>query len=44
MSPAGTAAYDGLIPGASLPPLVERAVYLARRQGFANSCRWSSTT
>ena len=39
MSPEGTAAYDGLIPGANLPPLVERAVDLARRQGFANSCR-----
>ena len=36
MSPQGTAAYDGL---ADLPPLVERAVYLARRLGFANSCR-----
>jgi hypothetical protein len=39
MSSEGTAAYDGLIPGANLPPLVERAVDLARRQGFANSCR-----
>jgi predicted O-methyltransferase YrrM len=36
MSPQGTAAYDGLT---SLPPLVERAVGLARRLGFANSCR-----
>jgi predicted O-methyltransferase YrrM len=36
MSPQGTAAYDGLT---DLPPLVERAVGLARRQGFANSCR-----
>ena len=36
MSPLGTAAYDGL---ADLPPLVERAVDLARRLGFANSCR-----
>jgi predicted O-methyltransferase YrrM len=36
MSPQGTAAYDGLT---DLPPLVERAVDLARRQGFANSCR-----
>jgi predicted O-methyltransferase YrrM len=36
MSPHGTAAYDGLT---DLPPLVERAVGLARRLGFANSCR-----
>ena len=36
MSPQGTAAYDGLT---DLPPLVERAVGLARRLGFANSCR-----
>jgi predicted O-methyltransferase YrrM len=36
MSPEGTAAYDGL---KGLPPLVERAVGLARRRGFANSCR-----
>ena len=36
MSPTGTAAYDGLT---DLPPLVERAVGLARRQGFPNSCR-----
>ena len=36
MSPLGTAAYDGLT---DLPPLVERAVDLARRLGFANSCR-----
>jgi predicted O-methyltransferase YrrM len=36
MSPQGTAAYDGLT---GLPPLVERAVGLARRLGFANSCR-----
>jgi len=36
MSPQGTAAYDGLT---YLPPLVERAVGLARRLGFANSCR-----
>ena len=36
MSPCGTAAYDGL---ADLPPLVERAVSLARRLGFPNSCR-----
>ena len=36
MSPEGTAAYDGLT---DLPPLVERAVDLARRLGFANSCR-----
>jgi len=39
MSPQGTAAYDGLIPGTDLPPLVERAVDLARRLGFAHSCR-----
>ena len=36
MSPRGTAACDGLT---DLPPLVERAVGLARRQGFPNSCR-----
>src|SRR5437764_15126065 len=36
MSPQGTAAYDGLT---DLPPLVERVVDLARRLGFANSCR-----
>jgi len=36
MSPQGTAAYDGLT---DLPPLVQRAVVLARREGFANSCR-----
>ena len=36
MSPQGTAAYDGLT---DLPPLVERAVGLARPVGFANSCR-----
>ena len=36
MSPHGTAAYDGL---SDLPPMVERAVGLARRPGFANSCR-----
>ena len=36
MSPQGTAADDGL---RDLPPLVERAVGLARRLGFANSCR-----
>ena len=36
MSPVGTASYDGLT---DLPPLVERAVDLARRLGFANSCR-----
>src|SRR6185312_14196783 len=36
MSPQGTAAYDGLT---DLPPLVGRAVDLARRLGFANSCR-----
>ncbi len=36
MSPNGTAAYDGV---PDLPPLVERAVNLARREGFDNSCR-----
>ena len=36
MSPQGTAAYEGLT---DLPPLVERAVDLARREGFAHSCR-----
>ena len=36
MSPQGTAAYDGLT---DLPPLVERAMAIARREGFANSCR-----
>jgi hypothetical protein len=36
VSPQGTAAYDGLT---DLPPLVERAVAVARREGFANSCR-----
>jgi hypothetical protein len=36
MSPQGTAAYDGLT---DLPPLVQRAVDLARRLGFAYSCR-----
>jgi predicted O-methyltransferase YrrM len=36
VSPIGTAAYDGLT---DLPPLVERAVDLARRLGFGNSCR-----
>jgi len=36
MSPQGTAAYHGLT---DLPPLVERAVSVARRAGFANSCR-----
>jgi predicted O-methyltransferase YrrM len=36
VSPQGTAAYDGLT---DLPPLVERAVDLARRAGFAHSCR-----
>jgi hypothetical protein len=36
VSPQGTAAYDGLT---DLPPLVERAVDLARRLGFASSCR-----
>jgi len=36
VSPHGTAAYDGLT---DLPPMVERAVGLARRLGFANSCR-----
>jgi predicted O-methyltransferase YrrM len=36
MSPLGTACYEGLT---DLPPLVERAVDLARREGFAHSCR-----
>ena len=36
MSPPGTAAYEGLT---DLPPLVQRAVTIARREGFANSCR-----
>jgi predicted O-methyltransferase YrrM len=36
VSPKGTAAYDGVT---ELPPLVERAVRLARREGFENSCR-----
>ena len=36
MSPQGTAAYDGLT---DLPPLVERAVDLARRAGSTFSCR-----
>lgn len=36
MSPRGTAAYDGVT---DLPPLVERAVQVARRAGFGNSCR-----
>jgi hypothetical protein len=36
VSPRGTAAYDGLT---NLPPLVERAVRLARRDGFVYSCR-----
>ncbi len=36
MSPKGTAAYDGV---ADLPPLVERAVSMARQDGFDNSCR-----
>jgi predicted O-methyltransferase YrrM len=36
VSPQGTAAYDGL---PDLPPLVEQAVSIARREGFENSCR-----
>jgi predicted O-methyltransferase YrrM len=36
MSPRGTAAYDGLT---DLPPLVTKAVNLARQEGFENSCR-----
>jgi predicted O-methyltransferase YrrM len=36
VSPTGTAAYDGR---ADLPPLVATAVALARRTGFAYSCR-----
>jgi len=33
MAPHGTAAYNGLT---DLPPLVERAVRMAHREGFAN--------
>lgn len=36
VSPKGTAAYDGVT---DLPPLVERAVSIARQDGFDNSCR-----
>jgi hypothetical protein len=36
VSPQGTHRYEGLT---DLPPLVERAVDLARREGFAHSCR-----
>jgi len=36
VSPNGTAAYDAV---ADLPPLVARAVNLARHEGFAHSCR-----
>jgi predicted O-methyltransferase YrrM len=36
VSPNGTAAYDSV---ADLPPLVERAVNLARQEHFACSCR-----
>jgi hypothetical protein len=36
VSPHGTASYEGLT---DLPSLVERAVDLARREGFAHSCR-----
>jgi predicted O-methyltransferase YrrM len=36
VSPNGTAAYDAV---ANLPPLVARAVNLARHEGFAHSCR-----
>ena len=36
MSPHGTAAYEGLT---DLPPLVQHAVTIAQREGFANSCR-----
>jgi hypothetical protein len=36
VSSLGTPRYEGLT---DLPPLVERAVDLARREGFANSCR-----
>jgi predicted O-methyltransferase YrrM len=36
VSPQGTAAYDGL---RDLPPLVTKAVSIARREGFQNSCR-----
>jgi hypothetical protein len=40
VSPHGTAAYDGL---EDLPPLVERALSLARGEGFGNSCRHPAT-
>lgn len=36
VSPTGTAAYEDLN---DLPPLVTKAVRLARREGFENSCR-----
>ena len=36
MSPNGTACYNSVT---DLPPLVERAVDLARQEGFACSCR-----
>jgi predicted O-methyltransferase YrrM len=36
MSPNGTVSYDSVT---DLPPLVERAVNLARNEGFAYSCR-----
>jgi Methyltransferase domain len=36
MSPNGTVCYDSVT---GLPPLVERAVNLARNEGFDNSCR-----
>jgi predicted O-methyltransferase YrrM len=36
VSAHGTVSCDGLT---DLPPLVERAVDLARREGFAHSCR-----
>jgi predicted O-methyltransferase YrrM len=36
VSPNGTAAYQALT---DLPPLIERAVNLAQREGFTNSCR-----
>jgi len=41
VSPHGTASYEGLT---DLPPLVERAVDLARREGFAHSCRFPLVT
>jgi hypothetical protein len=44
MSPQGTAADDALIPGADLPPLVERAVGLARRRNCSSRAVPPSST